>query len=98
MLATEMMRIDGKLVTLRIQKNPPSCVVEREPTQEELSNLFILDPRAVNYTPPREGTYSLIPSGVIAVSKVTNAKGETIGYESPLEGVVVRQGASLRIV
>lgn len=98
MLATEKMRIEGKLVTLRIQKNPPSCIVEREPTQEELAYLEIVAPQAVAYTPPREGFYTMVPSGVIAAAKVLNAKGETIGYESPLDGVVVRQGASLRIV
>lgn len=98
MLATEKMRIEDALITLRIQKNPPSCIIEKEPTQEELENLFLLDPQCVSYTPPAEGSYSLVPRGVIAASKIVNAKGETTGYVSPLEGVVVRQGASLRIV
>jgi hypothetical protein len=98
MLAAEKMRIEGKLVTLRIQKNPASCTIEREPTQEELSSLHSMEPQAVTYTPPREGAYSINPSGLIAASKIVNAKGETTGYISPLDGVVVRQGASLRIV
>lgn len=98
MLATEKMRIEDALITLRIQKNPPSCTVEREPTQEELSYLSLMAPEAVLYTPPSAASWSLIPSGLIAASKLTNAKGETTGYLSPLEGVVVRQGASLRIV
>lgn len=97
MLAAEKMRIEGKLVTLRIQKNPPSCCVEREIPESELATWHALDERLVLYTPPQAARYSLNPSGVIAASKLLDDKGKVTGYESPIDGVVVAQGASLRI-
>lgn len=97
MLAAEKMRIDGKLVTLRIQKNPPSCIVEREIPESELATWHELDERLVVFTPPQPARYSLNPSGVITASKQVDDKGKVTGYESPIEGVIVRQGASLRI-
>lgn len=98
MLIAEKMRIDGRLVTLRIQKNPPSCTVEREIPEDELATWHALDERLVVYIPPQPARYSLNPSGVITASKQIDAKGKVTGYESPIDGVVVAQGASLRIV
>lgn len=95
MLQAEKMRIDGKLVTLRIQKNPAALHQDRELTQDELAVLYVENPTLVIYTPSR---FDLSGSGVIAASKKVNEKGETIGYESPIEGLRVQQGASLRIV
>lgn len=95
MLIAEKMRIDGKLVTLRIQKNPAALHQDRELSQDELAALYLENPALVIYTPSR---YDLSGSGVIAASKKINAKGETIGYESPIAGLRVQQGASLRIV
>jgi hypothetical protein len=97
MLIAEKMRIDRPLITLRIQKNPPSCKVEREIPEDELATWFALDERLVVYTPPQPAHYSLNPSGVITASKKFDEKGKVTGYESPIEGVVVSQGASLRI-
>ncbi len=82
MLQAERMRIDGKLVTLRIQLNNPS--VRHELTQEQLA--VVLD----EYVQVVPATYRLNAAAVIAHWKATG--------ESPIEGVVVAQGASIRIV
>lgn len=94
MLAAEKMRIDGKLVTLRIQKNPPSLLRDRELSQEELATLHAVDSALVLFTP---ASYALNGSAVIAVSRKADEKGKVIGYECPIEGLRVIQGASLRI-
>jgi hypothetical protein len=94
MLAAEKMRIEGKLVTLRIQKNPPSLQRDRDLSHEELVTLHAFDPALVIYTP---ASYALNGAAVIAVSRKTDEKGKVIGYECPIEGLRVVQGASLRI-
>lgn len=81
MLQAERMRIDGKLVTLRIQLNNPS--VRHELTQEQLAT--VVD-EYVNVVPR---TYRLNAIAVIAHWKATG--------ESPIDGVIVERGASLRI-
>jgi hypothetical protein len=94
MLAAEKMRIEGKLVTLRIQKNPPSLHRDRELSHDELVALYATDPALVVFTPAR---YDLNGAAVIAVSRKADEKGKVIGYECPIEGLRVIQGASLRI-
>lgn len=94
MLAAEKMRIEGKLVTLRIQKNPPSLQRDRELSPAELAALYATDPALVVFTPAR---YDLNGAAVIAVSRRADEKGKVIGYECPIEGLRVVQGASLRI-
>jgi hypothetical protein len=94
MLIAEKMRIDGKLVTLRIQKNPPHLERDRELSQEELTTLHSIDSTLVLFTP---ASYALNGAAVIAVSKKIDEKGKVVGYESPIEGLRVVQGASLRI-
>jgi hypothetical protein len=94
MLVAEKMRIDGKLVTLRIQKNPPHLERDRELSQEELTTLHSIDAALVLFTPAR---YDLNGAAVIAVSRKADEKGKVIGYECPIEGLRVVQGASLRI-
>lgn len=83
MLIAEKMRVDGKLVTLRIQKNPPH--VEGERTQEDLQMLYLLKSRFVAVIP---ATYRLDAKAVIEAWKA----GESIPV-----GLTVSQGASLRI-
>jgi hypothetical protein len=95
MLIAEKMRIDGKLVTLRVQKNPPSLHRDRELSQEELATLHSVDSTLVLFTP---ASYALNGSAVIAVSRKTDDKGKVVGYECPIDGLRVEQGASLRIV
>jgi hypothetical protein len=95
MLVAEKMRIDGKLVTLRIQKNPASLHRDRELPQDELVRLHTTDPALVIFTP---ASYALNGAAVIAASRKTDAKGNVIGYECPIDGLRVQQGASLRIV
>jgi hypothetical protein len=95
MLIAEKMRIDGQLVTLRIQKNPPSLARDREFSQDELEALWVDDPALVVFTP---AAYALNGSAVIAASRKTDATGKVIGYECSIAGLRVQQGASLRIV
>jgi Siphovirus Gp157 len=95
MLVAEKMRIDGKLVTLRIQKNPASLHRDRELSQDELAALHKEDSTLVIFTPSH---FDLNGSAVIAASRKTDAKGNVIGYECPIAGLRVHQGASLRIV
>ena len=93
----ERLKVKGTLATVSVVKNPPSCRIDRILPPDELVILHQLDERLVVYTPPQPAQYALSPSGVIAASKKVDGKGKTIGYESPIEGVVVEQGASLRI-
>lgn len=94
MLQAEKMRVEGKLVTLRIQKNPAGLHRDRELSQDELAAIYKTNPALVIFTPSR---FDLNGSGVIAASKKVDEKGNVIGYESPIEGLRVFQGASLRI-
>lgn len=84
MLIAEKMRIDGKLVTLRIQKNPPH--VDGELSQEELCILDMMESPFVSVVP---ATFRLDAKLVIEAWKA--------GAEIPA-GLAVSQGASLRIV
>lgn len=84
MLQAEKMRIDGKLVTLRIQKNPPH--VDGELSQEELCILDMMESPFVSVVP---ATFRLDAKLVIEAWKA--------GAEIPA-GLAVSQGASLRIV
>lgn len=95
MLVAEKMRIEGKLVTLRIQKNPASLHRDRELSQVELAVLHGKNESLVIFTP---ASYALNGAAVIAASKKTDEKDDVIGYECPIEGLRVQQGASLRIV
>lgn len=95
MLIAEKMRIDGKLVTLRIQKNPASLHRDRELSQEELATWHAVDSTLVVFSP---ASYALNGAAVIAASRKTDEKGKVIGYDCPIEGLRVEQGASLRIV
>lgn len=81
MLAHGVPRVDGKLVTLRIQKNPPA--VHHELTQDDLR--LVLE----EYVRVVPETRSLNKEAVLAHWKQTG--------ESPIDGVTVTQGASLRI-
>lgn len=82
MLVHQIPRIEGKLVTLRIQKNPPAVHADAL-TQDELR--LIVD----EYVRVIPETRVLNKEAVIAHWKLTG--------ESPIEGVVVSQGASLRL-
>lgn len=97
MLMHSRPRVEGKLVTLRIQKNPPSVQLQREFTQGELEGLYNSTPTVVRYIEPVAGRYEFDSRVLCEVSKQVDAKGKILGYESPIEGVVVAQGASLRI-
>jgi hypothetical protein len=83
MLVAEKMRIDGKLVTLRIQKNPPGVHCELD--QFALASLYDSHPECVARVP---ASYRLDAKAVIEFHKA--------GVH--FDGITVQQGASLRIV
>lgn len=93
MLEHTIPRIEGKLVTLRIQKNPPS--VTNTLTQEQLAELHRRVPEAVTFHP---ATYAINARYIIDLAKFPDPDDPKKSvYVSPLEGVEVTQGASLRI-
>lgn len=103
MLVHQVPRIDGKLVSLRIQRNPPSVRLEREFSQEDLAaiyetgGLFAESLKVVRFIEPVAGHYEFDARALCEASKQIDDRGKIAGYESPIPGVVVSQGASLRI-
>lgn len=93
MLAHQVPRVEGKLVTLNIQLNPPA--VASTLTDDELVALFKREPTFVTYAP---ATYTLNARAVIEASKRPDPKDPKKSiYVSPVEGVEITRGASLRI-
>lgn len=93
MLEHNMPRVDGKLVTLRIQKNPPS--VTHTLTQDDLKEIHEVEPDAVRYIP---AVYALNAAYVIDLAKQPDPSDPKKSvYKSPFAGVTVEQGASIRI-
>lgn len=98
MLQHSRPRVEGKLVTLRIQKNNPSVTLEREFTQAEMMALYEERSDIVRRIPPVDARYEFDSRALCEASKQVDERGKILGYESPIPGVVVAQGASLRIV
>lgn len=86
MLAAERMRIDGKLVSLRVQMNPPAVRCE-------------LDPAALEALYPRASTafpfIRRVPESYVLDRKVA-IEMHKLGMDLP-DGIAVERGASLRI-
>jgi hypothetical protein len=97
MIANTRPHIVGQLVTLRIQKNAPSVKIERLFSQDELESLNVKFPLLVRYVEPTVGSYELVPSAIAAAARQLDGKGNLLGFKSPIGGVIVAQGESLRI-
>lgn len=84
MLQAEKMRIDGKLVTLRIQLNNPSVCCELD--EEQIAALYQIMPLMVKRIPE---SFVLDKKAVLELHK--------LGEPLPA-GIEIERGASLRIV
>jgi hypothetical protein len=87
MLEAEQMRIDGKLVTLRIQLNPPSVACELD--ESALREMFFTNTLPLPFIKRVPESFALDKKACLEMHK--------LGIELPA-GIAIERGASLRIV